>query len=59
MAKRKFHQTSSKKSPNKTKPTTRDRIQVEGRNPVVEALNADRSFKRILIDRKLPQKGKI
>lgn len=35
------------------------RVQVEGRNAVIEALNAGREFKRILIDRNIPQKDKI
>lgn len=37
----------------------KDRVQVEGRNPVLEALNAKRKFKRILISRNAPQTGKI
>lgn len=35
------------------------RNQVEGRNPMLEALDAGREFKRILIDRNVPQEGKI
>ena len=35
------------------------RVQVEGRNAVLEALNANREFKRILIARTIPQEGKI
>jgi len=37
----------------------KDRVQVEGRNSVLEALNAGREFKRVLIYRNSPQKGKL
>lgn len=59
MARKKFHPRDPKTTASKKTFHTKDRIQVEGRNSVLEALNANRNFKRILIDRKLPQKDKI
>lgn len=37
----------------------KEHSQVEGRNPVIEALNAGRTFKRIMIYKNAPQEGKV
>ncbi len=59
MARKKFHPRDPKTTASKKSFHTKDRIQVEGRNPVLEALNANRTFKRVLMDRNIPQEDKV